>query len=247
MKKLCLALILLVSAAWAPAAMNRQIDSTNFLLNDNCSATLIDSTGYFLTAAHCASDQFRVIERQRIGDDNVVTTEKVRVAVPATVSQLFYEGSDQVKKISYAVSVVLIDKDLDLALLKTSMKEGLWQGAPIACKDPIRGQHVYAVGNMYAVLYSSVTDGIISSVHRNYRMLGIDDQGDNGLVQSSASIVGGNSGGALYNDSGELIGVNVRGSQINETIALVVPLSDIKKFLMREGLDRLWSRCGSGK
>lgn len=230
-------------AAWSPAAMNKQIDQTNVLMNDNCSGTLIDAkNGYVLTAAHCVKDQFRIVTRQKIDDNGRVTEEKVRVAKPGTFSYIRFKDANEVSRNVYVYKIVLSDEDMDIALVQTKAKLPETTPAPIACKAPIRGEPVYAVGNPFAVLYSSVTSGIVSSTDRNYPMIGVDDQGNSTMIQSSAMISPGNSGGALYNESGELVGVNVRGAP---GITLSVPLSDVKKFLTREGLNTLWDRCES--
>jgi S1-C subfamily serine protease len=242
MKKLILSLTLLLglvapASAWEQKAMNEQVDHTNLLLNDNCSATVIDKDrGYVLTAYHCISDQYRTIEREKVGDDGKVTTEKVRVAVPGTVSLLTFKNHDETSRAVYRFKIVASDKDSDLALLQTTAKMTGATAAKIACKAPTRGDHVYAVGNPYAVMYANVSDGIVSSTDRTYKLYGIDDQGDHNVTQHTASIWGGNSGGALYNDAGELIGVNVRG---RETLALAVSLEDVKALLAREGLNGL--------
>lgn len=228
-------------AEWPLKEMNEQIDQTNVLLNDNCSGTLIDSeNGYVLTAQHCIEDQFEIIERDNINSDGVVKKEKVRIAKPGTFSYLNFKDANEVSRSVYVYKIVQSDKAKDLALVKTEAKLQNKQ-AKLGCKEPIRGEKVFAVGNPYAVLYSSVTDGIVSSTNRNYPMIRITDQGNNRLIQSSAIIAGGSSGGALYNDSGELIGVNVRGGASG--IALAVPLEDIRSALRREGLDKLWSHC----
>jgi S1-C subfamily serine protease len=79
---------------------------------------------------------------------------------------------------------------------------------------------------------------------RNYRMLGVDGSGaEHGMIHSTTAIGGGNSGGSLYNDRGEIVGVVVRGYQRVSPLGLSAPLHDIKKFLMREGLNTLWDRC----
>lgn len=243
---LILALAFAMSAraeGWSVAAMNRQIDQTNVLVNNNCSGTLIDAkNGYVLTANHCIADQFHIVERQIIDDDGVVKTRKVRIAKPGTFSYLTFKDANEISRNVYVYKIVKNDENLDLALVRTKAKLPETMQAPIACKAPIRGETVYAVGNPYAVLYSSVTSGIVSSVDRNYPMIGVDDQGDHAMVQSSAMIAPGNSGGALYDVRGELVGVNVRGAP---GITLSVPLADIKAFLMREALDSLWKRCES--
>jgi S1-C subfamily serine protease len=231
-------------ADWSTADMNRQIDQTNFLINDSCSGTLIDADkGYILTAEHCITSQYRVIEREKIDSDGVVTKEKVRVVTPGTVSQKLFKGPHEVQINTYVFSVVLSDRKLDLALLQTKAKLPNNMSAKIACAEPVRGDTVFAVGNPYSILYSSITKGIVASNQRSYETIGIDDQDNNGLMQISAPIVGGNSGGAVYNTDGHLVGVPVRGSRMNEAFSLSVPLYDIKKFLMREGLDYLWKDC----
>lgn len=234
------------SADWNPDDMNRQIDQTNFLVNDNCSATLIDAKdGYLLTANHCIANQFETIEREKVSDDGTVTKEKVRIAKPGTVSQLFYSGPNEIQRTTYVFKIKQNDRVLDLALVQVRAKLPNRASAPIACTEPQRGETVYAVGNSLGVLYASVSKGIVANVHRDYRTIGVDDDnGDGGLIQATTPIGGGNSGGALYNESGELVGVNVRGYQNVSPLALAVPLSDIKAFLGREKLDSLWARCG---
>lgn len=242
-------LITAARADWSPDAMNRQIDATNFLVNDNCSATLVGSdVGYLLTASHCIQSQFRTIEREKIDDKGVVTKEQVRISVPGTVSQLVFSGPDEIQRTSYTFKIVQNDSDLDLALIKINAKLPTLTAAPIACREAERGETVYAVGNSLGVLYASVSKGIVASTHRNYRMIGVDgSQAENGLIQATAPTAGGNSGGALYNDGGEIVGVVVRGYQQVAPINLSVPLGDVKKFLSREKLERLWSRCEATK
>lgn len=228
------------TAAVSNADLNRQIDQTNFLVNDGCSGTLVDyAAGYILTANHCIADQFQDVKRDVVGADGVIKTITVRVSKPGTVSQIVFSGPNETQRTTFVFKVVAHDADHDLALLKVVSKLPNTMQAPIACREPQRLDTDYAVGNPFGFLYSTATKGIVASTARDYRMLGIDGSGDdpstqpgdNGLIQSTAPIEGGNSGGALYNDDGELIGVNVRGSQINETVAFAVPLDDIRKFL----------------
>lgn len=246
MKKIFAALtaLVLLSApafAWDQKAMNEQVDKTNLLLNDNCSATIIDKDrGYILTAYHCIEAQYKIIEREKFGEDGKVTTEKVRVAVPGTVSMLTFKDHDETQRSVYRFKIVASDRESDLALLQTKAKMAGAGEAKIACAAPKRGDKVFAVGNPYAVMYANVSDGIVSSTDRTYKLYGIDDQGDHNVTQHTASIWGGSSGGALYNDNGELIGVNVRG---RETLALAVSLEDIKELISKEGLNSMFKGC----
>lgn len=224
--------------------MNAQIDQTNFLVNKGCSGTLIDKdNGYILTANHCIDTQFEVIEREKIDKDGVVTKEKVRIARPGTVSQLLFKNTNEVQRTSYTFKIKSSDKELDLALIQVQTKLPNSSHVTIACNDIERLDVAYVVGNPYGKLYSSVTKGIVSSTQRNYSMIGVSDQGEHGLIQVSSGVIGGNSGGAVYNDNGEFVGVPVMASPTHEIIGLSVPLSDIKTFLKKDGLDNLWSRC----
>lgn len=245
------ALLLLTAPATGntiePWRLNQLIDNTNFLINSGCSGTLIDTReNHILTAAHCILSQYETVEREKI-EDGVVKKEKVKVAKPGTVSQIFYKGPLEVQKNSYIFKIIASDRNIDLALLKVETKLPSESAAPIACSGVIRTEPVYAVGNSFGVLYSTVTKGIVSSLSRSYRDLQItdlsepSDAGENGLVQHSATIAPGNSGGALYNEQGELVGVNVRG--MVGGFAFAVPLDDVKKFLANHKLERLWGTC----
>lgn len=247
LKSALLALSLLLcppAYAWDQTAMNKVIDQTNFLVNDGCSGTLV-AKDKILTAAHCIISQYKTVEKEVIKDDGTIKKEKFQVAVPGTVSQQIYSGPaiSQINK--YVYKIVKSDRTYDLALLEI-------QGAPfnttvippLACKEVTRGDKVYAVGNSFGVLYSTLTEGVVSSVNRSYRDLDIagdlgntTDSGENGLIQHSAIIAGGNSGGALYNDEGSMVGVNVRGGRSGFSFS--VPLIDIRDFLK----DKIESPC----
>lgn len=230
-------------ADWNVDAMNQQIDQTNFLVNKGCSGTLIDkANGFILTANHCMGGQFEDVTRDEIGADGHVNSVKVRVSHPGTVTQIAFSGANEQQRTVYVFHVKATDASVDLALLKVDAQLHNAIQAPVACKAPRRGETVYSVGNPFVVLYATVTKGIVASVARDYRTIGVDtdaegnDIADNALTQHTAPIEGGNSGGALYNDKGELVGVNVRASQINETLAFAVPLTDVRKFLADNGV-----------
>ena len=229
-----------------PAALNQQIDQTNFLVNKGCSGTLIDKVaGYILTANHCVQDQFQDVERSDVQPDGTIKKTLVRISTPGTVSQLVFVGPNEVSRTVFVFRVAAQDPDHDLALLRVLAKLRNTQDTKVACVAPQRLDPVYAIGNPFAVLYSSVSEGIVASTARDYRIIGVDGtgdepHGDNGLLQHTAPIAPGNSGGALLNASGELVGVNVRGVR-GFTVSLAVPLVDIRTFLKANAV--VLSKC----
>lgn len=102
----------------------------------------------------------------------------------------------------YRVSVVAQDKQNDFALLHV---DGSFQSLRIVDSDQVqKGQHVFTVGYPHISIQgneSKVTDGIINSFS------GLNNK-DN-WFQISVPIQGGNSGGPLVNENGEVIGVIV--------------------------------------
>lgn len=95
------------------------------------------------------------------------------------------------------------------------------------------GDGVVAIGN--ALGYGqSVTSGVVSALNRTITL----DYGDLNVIQTDASINGGNSGGALVNRQGEVIGINVaKASQSSSSSASVegmgyaIPISQVKDII----------------
>ena len=91
---------------------------------------------------------------------------------------------------------------MDIALLKINADEKLAYST-FADSDQVKvGEWVLAVGNPYN-LNSTVTAGIVSAKARN-----LEDNGIQSFIQTDAAVNPGNSGGALVNTRGELIGIN---------------------------------------
>lgn len=250
MRRLILAAAMLLTGAIAPAmawdsaAMNKQIDQTNFVVNSGCSGTLIDTAGqYILTANHCVTDQYETIEREKIDENGIVTKEKVRRLKPGTVKQIFFHGASEVRETTYRTKLIGVSRDKDLALLQVLAKLPNTASSKLACDNPKRGDRVFVVGNPMGILYSSVIPGMVSSIQRDYGLVGTGTEDTESLLQISGGIIGGNSGGSVYNQSGDLIGVPVLGHRVNEVIGFAVPLSAIKDFLKEQKLDSLFTHC----
>ena len=88
------------------------------------------------------------------------------------------------------------------------------------------GDEVLAIGNPLGLtLAGSVTHGIVSALNRK---LTIDGTTYN-LIQTDAAINSGNSGGALINEKGELIGINFASYDAGQNLNLAIEISNFKK------------------
>mgnify|MGYP001427724281 FL=1 len=103
-------------------------------------------------------------------------------------------------------TVVGTDQVTDLALVKIKEFPGL-ESAKLGDSEDIQvGDWAIALGTPYG-LESTVTLGIVSSLHRDINSLGFSDKRLD-LIQTDAAINPGNSGGPLINANGEVIGIN---------------------------------------
>ena len=122
----------------------------------------------------------------------------------------------------YTATVVGGDSTTDVAVLKIDAT-GLTP-ATIGDSDSLAvGQSVLAVGNPLGELGGTVTGGMISALNREVT---IEDQ-TMSLIQMDASVSPGNSGGALFNASGDLIGiVNAKSSgDYAEGLGFAIPIN----------------------
>lgn len=101
----------------------------------------------------------------------------------------------------FSARIIGTDKTTDLALIKVDGKN--LPTLPIGDSDKLKvGEWVLAVGNPFN-LNSTVTAGIVSAKARSLGANGVES-----FIQTDAAINAGNSGGALVNTQGELIGIN---------------------------------------
>ena len=122
----------------------------------------------------------------------------------------------------YTATLVGGDSTTDVAVLKIDAT-GLTP-ATIGDSDSLAvGQSVLAVGNPLGELGGTVTGGMISALNREVT---IEDQ-TMSLIQMDASVSPGNSGGALFNASGDLIGiVNAKSSgDYAEGLGFAIPIN----------------------
>lgn len=132
----------------------------------------------------------------------------------------------------YEAILVGSDSLTDLAVLK--IKADNLPTIPQNAKRKVHvGDVVLAIGNPYN-LGQSVSQGIVSATSRN----AVSEMGYQNFIQTDASINQGNSGGALINTVGELIGINTlsigkNSSEIAEGLSFAIPIDLANRVLTK--------------
>ncbi|MBR5912339.1 MAG: Do family serine endopeptidase [Bacteroidales bacterium] len=120
------------------------------------------------------------------------------------------DGADEVEvtfnnKVKRTATIIGTDPTTDLALIKVEASD--LEYLTFGNSDNVRiGEWVLAVGNPFN-LTSTVTAGIVSAKARNLSILG-EGTSVESFIQTDAAVNPGNSGGALVNTKGELVGIN---------------------------------------
>ena len=170
------------------------------------SGIIISENGYILTNNHVINSS-STSSYYEIGQANKVTVH-------------LYNDTTE-----YTATVVGTDEETDLAVIKID-KEGL-TAAEIGDSDSVQvGEFSMAIGNPLG-MQSSVTSGIISALNREVT----DSDGKTfKLIQTDAAINSGNSGGALVNSQGQLIGVNTLKVSATgvEGMGFAIPINSAK-------------------
>ena len=134
-------------------------------------------------------------------------------------------------KRTFQAKIIGRDPTTDLALIKIEAKDLPF--IMFGNSDDIKvGEWVLAVGNPFN-LTSTVTAGIVSAKARNINILG-DQSAIESFIQTDAAVNRGNSGGALVNSSGQLVGINAAiasntGAYTGYSFA--IPVNIVKKVM----------------
>ena len=165
-----------------------------------------------------------------ISDDGYILSNNHVVSSSTSESNSYYQITDAGKvtvtlfgdETEYEAKIVGQDEQTDLAVIKIE-KTGLTK-AEFADSDSVKvGEFAMAVGNPVN-MNSTVTTGIISAVNRKIT----DSDGKTyTCIQTDAAINSGNSGGALVNSEGKVIGINtlkLSGTGI-EGIGFAIPIN----------------------
>ncbi len=123
--------------------------------------------------------------------------------------------------------ITAVDAERDLVILKISVPGA--QVIPLGDSDTVQvGASIYAVGNPRG-LEGTFSQGIISSI----RKVGVDK-----ILQLTAAISPGSSGGPVLNDKGEVIGVSVATFRSGQNLNFAIPSNYLKKLMKQIGFVR---------
>lgn len=198
----------------AVVAIKTEVEVQNFWGKDMAvgagSGVLIDKEGYIVTNYH-------VVEGAQNISIKLASDEKPHKA-----------------------ELVASDSRTDLAVLKIVDKKGPFPFIHLADSDKVEiGEKAIAIGNPLGDLEGTVTQGIISGMNREVYTKSAQSgklTRLSNVLQTDASINAGNSGGALLNARGELIGINTakatsRDGVSVEGIGFAIPSNTVKKII----------------
>lgn len=199
-----------------PSIVNIDIEyDVNTIFNSKTTATgtgsgvIISKDGYILTNNHVVSP--------RQENQFFVVSDAKKVTVTLTNDK------------KYDAKIIGVDKVTDLAVVKIDAKEDLTPATFGDSDEAQIGEFVMAIGSPLG-FRGSVTDGIISSLNRKIEL---NDRSTFTAIQTNASINSGNSGGALVNSKGEVIGINtlkLSGGGI-EGLGFAIPINQTKPIV----------------
>lgn len=151
-----------------------------------------------------------------ISEDGYIITN---AHVISGASQIKVRTSD---KTEYEAELIGSDSKSDIAVLKIEAA-GLTPAVVGNSDNLVVGEFTLAVGNPMGTLGGTVTNGIISALNRDITVQG---QTMN-LLQTNAAVSPGNSGGGLFNEKGELIGiVNAKSAEEGaEGLGFAIPVN----------------------
>ena len=168
------------------------------------SGVIISKSGYILTNAHVSGELGNVCFAI------ISTTEK------------------------YKAKVIWVNNEIDLAVI--SIDHQFENCINLGDSSELKiGEHVFSIGNPISYDFkNSVSSGIVSGLNRKVE---VEDQNGKAymtnLIQTDISINSGNSGGALINESGKIIGITTLKITSAESMSFSVPIDIVKPIIKK--------------
>lgn len=158
-----------------------------------------------------------------ITDDGYIVTNEHVVSGATSGIEVLVPYADE----SYVAELVGVDKQTDIAVLKISSDEK-FPTVTLGDSDLLQnGELCVAIGSPLGSFDGSITAGIISGVERPMNNNGYSMN----LIQTDASVNSGNSGGALINSFGEVIGVVNAKIASAEGLGFAIPINSVKDVI----------------
>ncbi len=169
------------------------------------SGVIISKDGYILTNNHVVNTS--------------ATTSFYQVSQANKITVTLYNSEESIE-----AKLVGTDERTDLAVIKIE-KDDL-PAATLGNSDSLKvGEFAMAIGNPLG-MESTVTAGIISALNRTITSDGVTYH----VLQTDAAINSGNSGGALVNSKGEVVGINTLKLSSGEGIGFAIPINSTKEI-----------------
>lgn len=223
-----------------------QILDSNFPISYG-SGFFISSNGYLITNAHVINLEDTESFRGKLFSDfvqslylslpqnlrNVLNLSEIRqdfknlfLHAPLSQSVKFINGKN------YSFTVLARDKELDLALLKVQDDDSYLPLELGNSDSTSSGENVIAIGYPLSDFFeyflkdfsATITQGYVSSLRKNI-----------GLIQHTASLNPGSSGGPLFNENGRVIGINSSGIPEANEMFFSISVNTLKNWLDKAG------------
>ena len=212
----------------------QQIDSSKELTAAEVYAANVNSTVGIVTSAVTTNFWGQQTQSAAAGsgfiftDDGYIITNYHVIEGANSVTVSTYDGTQ------YDAKIIGYDESNDVAVLKVEA-EGL---TPVVIGSSSKlnvGDNVVAIGNPLGELTFSLTAGAVSALNRDVTMSSGSTQE---LIQTDCAINSGNSGGALFNMYGEVVGItNAKysgssgsGASI-DNIGFAIPMDDVYNII----------------
>ena len=164
-----------------------------------------------------------------ISEDGYVLTNYHVIEEADSVTVATYDNE------AYDAEIIGFDKESDIAVLKIDAKK--LKPVTLGDSDKLRvGESVYAIGNPLGELTFSLTHGIVSALSRDIKT---GSGTSMNLIQTDCAINSGNSGGALFNSRGEVIGItNAKYSSSGyyneaeiDNVCFAIPVNSVRNIV----------------
>ncbi len=223
-------------------AENSETEPSNISLNESGYsladvAAVAGQSVVSLTTETSVSQGFGFGEQQVMGagsgvilsEDGTIITNNHVISGADKVTVTLSDGSE------YEAEIVGGDPLTDVGVIKIDA-DGLVPAVVGDSSTLAIGETCVAIGNSMGTLGGTVTDGIISAIDRDVSIEGYTME----LIQMSAAVSPGNSGGGLFNSKGELIGiVNAKSSdERSEGLGFAIPVNtaiEVSEQLVESG------------